>query len=89
MSSNVQNNVQFQCFLMSLFKVKFGSEQFVATPGNVFFPLQWVIIIISIISGSEGIFVFFQTHVCVSLDPKTNTVKLVVDGESIVDEVRL
>ena len=78
---------------MSLFKVKFGSEQFVATPENVFFPLQWVIIIISIISvdftGSERISVFFQTRVCVSLEPKTNTVKLVVDGESIVDEVRL
>ena len=78
---------------MSLLKVKFGSEQFVATPGNVFFPMQWVLIIISIISvdltGSERIDVFFQTRVCVSLDPKTNTVKLVVDGESIVDEVRL
>ena len=32
---------------------------------------------------------FFQTRVCVSLEPKTNTVKLVVDGESIVEEVRL
>ena len=48
--NDVQNNVQFQCFLMSLSKVKFGSEQFVATPDNVFFPLQWVIIIISIIT---------------------------------------
>ena len=82
---------------MSLLKVKFGSKQFVATPGNVFFPMQWVIIIISIISvncnvyitGRERIAVFFQTHVCVSLEPKTNTVKLIVDGESIIEEVRL
>ena len=33
--------------------------------------------------------VFFQTRVCGSLEPKTNTVKLVVDGESIIEEVRL
>ena len=49
---------------MSLLKVKFGSEQFVATPGNVFFPMQWVIIIISMISvdftGSERMAVFFS-----------------------------
>ena len=32
--------------------------------------------------------VFFQTRVCVSLEPKTSVVKLVVDGETIVNEVR-
>ena len=32
---------------------------------------------------------FFQTRVCVSLEPKTSNVKLVVDGETIVDEVRI
>ena len=31
---------------------------------------------------------FFQTRVCVSLEPRTSVVKLVVDGETIVNEVR-
>ena len=79
-------------------KVKFGSEQFVATSENVFFPLQWVggdmIIICNgwvVVSSTPSILIsfFFQTRVCVSLQPKTSTVKLVVDGETIVEEVRI
>ena len=69
LSSNVQNNVQFQCFLMSLLKVKFGSEQFVATPENVFFPLQWVIIIISIITMKTYKYISYNISLGVFSDP--------------------
>ena len=34
------------------------------------------------------VFHSFQTRVCVSLEPKSSAVKLVVDGETIVNEVR-